>query len=311
VIPTWDIVVAMFNGGVALLVDYVLHHTLTCLIPAFFVAGLINTAVPKSWIMKILGGANKILAYVLASASGMFFSVCSCTVIPFFAGVYKRGAGLGPAIALLYSWPAINIAAFALTGSVFGARMALLRAVFAILIAFVTGNIIEFFFQDDRKEPSKKPKSAADASEKKRSKKELFRDWMKATWDFFLMIFPYLLVGVFLAGAIRVILPQDLVQRYVGGDSLWSCFLISFLGMFSYFSSLTEVPLTQTLVSLGMGRGAALSEFLADPALSLPSAIAVSKIIGWKRTVAYLSIVVILSTFVGWLMGSEMLGWVY
>jgi len=309
----WDIILSMFNGGVALLIEYITQHTLTCLIPAFFAAGLINTVVPKSWIMRILGGTNKVLAYVLASASGIFFSVCSCTVIPFFAGVYKRGAGLGPAIALLYSWPAINIAAFALTGSVFGAKMAILRAVFAILIAFVTGNIIEFFFKDDRK-PQKTPKAQAvgvGSSEKKRSKKELFKDWMKATWDFFLMIFPYLLVGVFLAGAIRVILPRDLVSKYVGGDSLWSCFLISFMGAFSYFSSLTEVPLTQTLVSLGMGRGAALSEFLADPALSLPSALAVSKIIGWKKTITYLLLVVIFSTFVGWLMGSEMLGWVY
>lgn len=301
----------MFNGGVALLVEYVTQHTLTCLIPAFFAAGLINTIVPKSWIMKVLGGANKALAYILASASGIFFSVCSCTVIPFFAGVYKRGAGLGPAMALLYSWPAINIAAFALTGSVFGAKMALLRAVFAILIAFVVGNVIEFAFPPDKSGQKGKKAILRDEAKVKKSKKELFKEWMKATWDFFLMIFPYLLVGVFLAGAIRAVLPQDLVTRYVGGDSLWSCFLISFLGMFSYFSSLTEVPLTQTLVSLGMGRGAALSEFLADPALSLPSALAVSKIIGWKRTVAYLSIVVLLSTLIGWLMGSEMLGWVY
>lgn len=307
----------MFNGGVALLVEYITQHTLTCLIPAFFVAGLINTVVPKSWIMKILGGANKILAYILASASGMFFSVCSCTVIPFFAGVYKRGAGLGPAIAILYSWPAINLAAFALTGSVFGARMALLRAVFAVLIAFAVGNIIEIVFGDERKEQEKKQKTSVivqlspEELKEKKSKKELFKDWMKATWDFFVMIFPYLLVGVFLAGAIRAILPQELVQRYVGGDSLWSCFIISFLGAFSYFSSLTEVPLTQTLVSLGMGRGAALSEFLADPALSLPSAMAVAKIIGWKKTIAYLALVVAFSTFIGWLMGSEMLGWVY
>jgi hypothetical protein len=307
----WDILSSMFNGGVALLVEYVTQHTLTCLIPAFFAAGLINTIVPKSWIMKVLGGANKALAYILASASGIFFSVCSCTVIPFFAGVYKRGAGLGPAMALLYSWPAINIAAFALTGSVFGAKMALLRAVFAILIAFVVGNVIEFAFPPDKSGQKGKKAILRDEAKVKKSKKELFKEWMKATWDFFLMIFPYLLVGVFLAGAIRAVLPQDLVTRYVGGDSLWSCFLISFLGMFSYFSSLTEVPLTQTLVSLGMGRGAALSEFLADPALSLPSALAVSKIIGWKRTVAYLSIVVLLSTLIGWLMGSEMLGWVY
>jgi len=308
----WDVLASMFNGGIALLIEYVTQHTLTCLIPAFFAAGLINTVVPKSWIMRILGGANKTLAYILASASGMFFSVCSCTVIPFFAGVYKRGAGLGPAMALLYSWPAINIAAFALTGSVFGAKMALLRAVFAILIAFVVGNVIEFAFPPEKSgQKGKKAAVLSDEAKVKKSKKELFKDWMKATWDFFLMIFPYLLVGVFLAGAIRAVLPQDLVTRYVGGDSLWSCFLISFLGMFSYFSSLTEVPLTQTLVSLGMGRGAALSEFLADPALSLPSALAVSKIIGWKRTVAYLSIVVLLSTLIGWLMGSEMLGWVY
>jgi len=310
----WDLVISMFNGGVELLIEYITKHTLTCLIPAFFVAGLINSLVPKSWIMKILGGANRALAYILASASGMFFSVCSCTVIPFFAGVYKRGAGLGPAIALLYSWPAINLAAFALTGSVFGAKMALLRAVFAVLIAFVVGNIIEFVFPPEKSEHKGKGSVAHLTESEMKAKKtyaELFKEWMKATWDFFIMIIPYLLVGVFLAGAIRAILPQDLVQRYVGGDSLWSCFFISFLGAFSYFSSLTEVPLTQTLVSLGMGRGAALSEFLADPALSLPSAMAVAKIIGWKRTVAYLAMVVVLSTFIGWLMGSEMLGWVY
>ena len=301
----YEFLLTGFNGGIALLVEYIAQHTLTCLIPAFFVAGLINAAVPKEIIMKILGSGRKWLAYPVASVSGLFLSVCSCTVIPFFAGVYKRGAGLGPALALLYSWPAINFAAFALTGSVFGMKMALFRALFAILLAFGIGNIVEFIFRDEerkrREEEKTKARAAPVISAKKRSTREVFSDWMSETWKFFVMIFPMLLVGVFAAGAVRALLPSELVSRYIGGNSLQTCFVVAIIGAFSYFSSLTEVPLTKALVDLGMGRGAALTEFLADPALSLPSALAVSRIIGWKKTLAYMLLVVVFSSLIGWL----------
>src|SRR4030065_521637 len=114
--------------------DYAQKHVLLCLVPAFFIAGAITVFVSEASVMKYLGPlANKFLSYSVASVSGTILAVCSCTVLPLFAGIYKRGAGLGPAIAFLYSGPAINIMAIVYTAQVIGYDLGVARALSAVL----------------------------------------------------------------------------------------------------------------------------------------------------------------------------------
>ena len=121
------------SGGLSMLHDYAQLHVLTCLVPAFFIAGAITVLLKKEAVLKYLGPkSNKAVSYAVASVSGSILAVCSCTVLPLFAGIWKRGAGLGPAIAFLYSGPAINIAAIFLTASVLGFQIGLARAVAAV-----------------------------------------------------------------------------------------------------------------------------------------------------------------------------------
>ncbi|MBW2070899.1 MAG: metalloregulator ArsR/SmtB family transcription factor [Deltaproteobacteria bacterium] len=137
---------------------YAQEHVLLCLVPAFFIAGAIACFISQAAVMKYLGaGAKKVLAYGVASVSGSILAVCSCTVLPLFAGIWKRGAGLGPAIAFLYSGPAINILAIVLTARVLGLAIGLGRAVGAVVFSVVIGLLMHFFF---RKEEQAKAQAA-------------------------------------------------------------------------------------------------------------------------------------------------------
>src|SRR5512145_2552178 len=133
-----------------MLQEYARQHVLTCLIPAFFIAGAITVFVSQAAVLKYFGAkANKILSYSVASVSGSVLAVCSCTVLPLFAGIYSRGAGIGPATAFLYSGPAINVLAIILTAKVLGWQMGLARAVGAISFAVITGLLMAFIFRKD------------------------------------------------------------------------------------------------------------------------------------------------------------------
>ena len=137
----------------ALLQEYAREHVLLCLVPAFFIAGAIAVFVSQASVIKYLGGqAKKAVAYGVASVSGAILAVCSCTVLPLFAGIYKRGAGLGPAIAFLYSGPAINILAIILTGRILGIEFGLARALGAILFSLVIGLVMQALFRKEEKE---------------------------------------------------------------------------------------------------------------------------------------------------------------
>ena len=115
---------------------YAREHVLLCLVPAFFIAGAISVFVSQASVMKYLGArANKVLAYGVASVSGSVLAVCSCTVLPLFAGIYKMGAGLGPASAFLYSGPAINVLAIILTARILGMEIGIARAIGAVALA--------------------------------------------------------------------------------------------------------------------------------------------------------------------------------
>ncbi len=132
---------------------YAREHVLLCLIPAFFIAGAISVFVSQAAVMKYLGaGAKKVLAYGVASVSGGILAVCSCTVLPLFAGIYRMGAGLGPASAFLYAGPAINVLAIILTGRILGLQLGIARAMGAVLFSVVIGLLMHFFFRREEAE---------------------------------------------------------------------------------------------------------------------------------------------------------------
>jgi uncharacterized membrane protein YraQ (UPF0718 family) len=133
---------------------YAQEHVMLCLVPAFFIAGAISVFVSQASVMKYLGAkANKVLAYGVASVSGAILAVCSCTILPLFAGIYRMGAGLGPATAFLYSGPAINVLAIILTARILGLELGVARAVGAIAFSVIIGLIMHFIY---RKEEIKK-----------------------------------------------------------------------------------------------------------------------------------------------------------
>ncbi len=142
---------AVYQGWLGL-VDYLSAHVLFCLIPAFFIAGAVNTLVGSKTIFKYLGTKSiKWLAYLIASLSGFFVQVCSCTILPLFAGIWKRGAGLGVATTFLYAGPAVNLLAVILTGQRLGWNFALFRFILSIIFAITTGLVMELIFGNGQK----------------------------------------------------------------------------------------------------------------------------------------------------------------
>jgi hypothetical protein len=144
-----DILLTGLIGGITGLIDYLTAHVLTCLIPAFFIAGAMNALLNKESITRYLGAKVSLYkAYPVAVVGGLLLAVCSCTILPLFAGIKKKGAGLGPAIAFLYTAPATNILAIALTWSVIGADFAIARIVLSITFAIMIGLIISTLFKE-------------------------------------------------------------------------------------------------------------------------------------------------------------------
>ena len=351
-----------------MLQEYARAHVLTCLVPAFFIAGAISVFVSQASVMKYLGPkANKVLAYSVASVSGTILAVCSCTVLPLFAGIYTRGAGLGPASAFLYSGPAINVLAIILTARVLGMEIGVARAVGAIAFSVIIGLLMAFFFRGEEREraangelamagvdpPSRplwkttfyllsmvlilifatwgKPKTPVGFYEAVYSvhwylvgacliglglmlrswfSKEELKEWVGATWIFSKQILPLLLGGVLVAGFLlgrpgndAGLIPSRFIEHLVGGNSLWANLFASVSGALMYFATLTEVPILQGLMGSGMGKGPALALLLAGPALSLPSMIVIRSIVGTKKMLVYVSLVVVMSTITGLLFG--------
>lgn len=468
---------------------YAREHVLLCLVPAFFIAGAIGVFVSQASVMKYLGArANKLLAYGVASVSGTILAVCSCTVLPLFAGIYRMGAGLGPACAFLYSGPAINILAIVLTARILGPQLGVARAVGAIVFSVVIGVAMHVIY---RKEETAKAEAqmampepevkrplwqnavffavmvgilvfanwgapndfafrladgrqfeaavvsapddvaaagavytlkvvkgedagtqfdviAADIQAKTPvpgTWTTLWRnkwlvtgvfsvalglvlilwfgltwwkvvaaavpaallalvlpmdglmvmipfaagvvglsaitstnegeagEWFGATWTFAKQILPLLFFGVVVAGFLlgRVghegIIPGRYVEMLVGAKpdtflaitgladsgvesvirtfwSLWTNFFASVFGAFMYFATLTEVPILQGLIGAGMGKGPALALLLAGPALSLPNMLVIRSIMGTKKTVVFVSLVVVMATITGMVFGA-------
>jgi hypothetical protein len=138
------------NEGFAMLGEYARQHVLLCLVPAFFIAGAITMFLSQQSVIRYLGpGAAKPVAYGVAAASGTILAVCSCTVLPMFKGIYRKGAGLGPAVSFLYSGPAINVLAIVLTAKVLGPELGLARTAGAILFAVVIGFAMHVIYRKE------------------------------------------------------------------------------------------------------------------------------------------------------------------
>ena len=154
------------NDALSLTKWYAQEHVLLCLVPAFFIAGTIAVFVSQAAVIKYFGAkAKKWVSYLVASVSGSILAVCSCTVLPLFSGIHKRGAGLGPAIAFLYSGPAINILAIILTARILGFELGIARVVGAVIFSIVIGLLMAFFFRKEEKEKAEAQLAMPDVEE--------------------------------------------------------------------------------------------------------------------------------------------------
>ncbi len=386
---------------------YAREHVIFCLIPAFFIAGAIGVFISQQSVMKYLGTkANKVLAYGVASVSGSILAVCSCTLLPLFAGIYKMGAGIGPATTFLYSGPAINVLAIILTAKVIGVELGIARAIGAIVFSIVIGLIMHLIFRKEEEEKAIQQAELAQPEIKhklyqnviyfglmiailvfvnwsKASPNERFfyflfenkwwiisifsaifafvlvvwfevkikkvvavaipiialsvifygnplipflagiialtyltkigndemQNWLYQTWDFTKQITPLLLGGVLIAGFAlgrpgnEGIISSEWISSIVGGNSLGANFFSSVVGAFMYLATLTEVPIVQGLLGSGMGKGPALALLLAGPALSLPNMLVIKSIMGTKKTIIFVSLVIVMSTITGYIFG--------
>ncbi len=336
--------IKLLEGGVSALLDYLSAHVLTCLVPAFFIAGAISVFVSQSAVLKYFGvQAKKWLSYSVASVSGTILAVCSCTVLPLFAGIYKRGAGIGPAVAFLYSGPAINILAIVYSARLLGYDIGMARFIGAVAFSVIIGLIMAAIYRREERDKVAQTLAMPETTESKSGwkliiyfallvsilvfgaskrwvmtgiliailviilrlwfKREEILEWLGATWRFTKQIFPLLLIGVFIAGILKVIIPQSIVSNWVGGNSLRSNFIASLFGALMYFATLTEVPIIKAFMELGMGKGPALALLLAGPALSLPSMLVIRSIMGNRKTAIYILLVVIMATLTGIVFG--------
>ena len=384
---------------------YAREHVLLCLVPAFFIAGAIGVFVSQASVMKYLGpGAARPLAYGVASISGTVLAVCSCTVLPLFGGIYKRGAGLGPASAFLYSGPAINALAIILTARILGFELGVARAVGAVSFSVLIGLAMAWIYRDEeRRRAAANPGLAVPDARLSLGRQAAFfallvailvfanwapaeggawaaifaarwwltagsgalllivlvrwlglaawkasatggavalagfavpghpvvafsvgfaalaaslagdegelGEWLAATWGFAKQVLPLLLGGVLVAGLLlgrpghEGLVPAAWVADSVGGNGLGANLFAAVAGAFMYFATLTEVPILQGLLGSGMGRGPALALLLAGPALSLPAMLVLRSLMGGRKTIVYVSLVVVMSTITGLLYG--------
>ena len=182
----------IFIAGLNALREYLSAHVLTCLIPAFFIAGAIAVFVSKQSVLKYFGAkTNKYISYPVAAVSGSILAVCSCTVLPLFASIHKRGAGIGPASAFLFSGPAINILAIVLTAQVLGYDIGLARAIAAIIMAIVIGLLMAFIFRREKIEKKNDNNMFADQTDEEKSTRPV---WIS-------LLFLVLLILILVIGA--------------------------------------------------------------------------------------------------------------
>ena len=431
--PVVDYILTLLQSGWISLLDYLAAHVLLCLVPAFLIAGAMTALIPKEAVTRYLGPkAPKVISYPAAALGGFVLAVCSCTILPLFAGIWKRGAGLGPAVTFLFVGPAINILAIAYTGAAIGMDIALARIGLSIIFGIGIGLIMAAVFKssgvaedtglfDQRAQvkpavwaffglllavlivgtlqvglltrtwmslilPMDVPASlqaafdsahlsfqgallivmlvviavaawrglepvldhtngwtwattvlvattlliAAPAIDTSGSftigftgrfigevllltgltavaarglERWELQQWLWEAWRFVKQIFPLLIVGVFGAGMVKAVIPEQWIQALAGRNTLWANLTGVLFGVFMYFPTLVEVPIARMFLDLGMHRGPLLAYLLADPELSLQSILVTSRIIGSKRTWVYVGLVTLFSTLAGYIFG--------
>jgi uncharacterized protein len=394
------------SESLALVQWYVRGHMFMGLLPALFIAGAISAFISKASVMRYLGAhASKLVSYAVASVSGSVLSVCSCTILPLFAGIYSRGAGLGPATTFLYAGPAINVIAVFLTARVLGAQLGIARAIGAISFSIVIGLIMHLIFRREETERAEKhlaepppeaerplgqglamfataiavlalanwdghgggiagaiasvkwPGTAAAALllgfflvrwlEVKlwaiigvaaavaatafalpgnhvvpflvgmaglvyvaaTGNREM-NDWLDSSWDLARDILPLLFAGILVVGALlgrpghEGLIPSGWVAGLVGRNTLGANLVAAIASGLMYFCTMTEIPIVQGLMGAGMAKGPALAFLLAGPAVSLPNILILRSIIGTRKTVIYLALVLVMATLTGEVFGA-------
>jgi len=444
-----EYLVTMLQSGASSLASYLAAHVLLCLLPAFFIAGAMTALIPKEAITRYLGrDASKWVSYPMAAVGGFVLAVCSCTILPLFAGIYRKGAGLGPAITFLFVGPAINILAVSYTGVAIGMDIAAARIILSAVFGIGIGLIMAFLYRrDDQAHNQSNNGGAFGASAKVKPAIvvflllllaalivgtlgiDLFKDtyaefklpvgdaagwqatlnrlgpydpglgqegvsvqgvtliallgligvtagfglneidegfnrwswialglmaltllvaalqitsqaeglvvgftgrfigeviviaavalvawrwldtyqvqeWLWEMWRFVKQIFPLLIVGVFVAGMVRVLIPPTLIETIAGRNTVWASLIGVLFGVFMYFPTLVEVPIANMFLGLGMHRGPLLAYLMADPELSIQSILITAKIIGAKKTWVYVAWVTLFSTLAGLIFGA-------
>ncbi len=437
-----DLLYAALQSGLASLASYLAAHVLLCLVPAFFIAGGLSALVPQQSIVRFLGpDAPKYVAYPAAAGAGSLLAVCSCTVQPLFAGIYTKGAGLGPAVTFLFFAPAANILALSYTGVALGADFAIARVVLALCFGIGIGLLMALLFRRGDAERTA-ANAAAFAGGEEISRRALIflgtlvalliagtlkvdwlnatllstvvpwdgvataqalldrlvpvneikgeeglslqgltlillllaigaaawgglgkvdegfnrltwtalgltaatlvfaalgaranesglalsvtgrtlavaglcaailplarrfdawdiQQWLWETWRFVKMIFPLLVVGVFLVGVIRSFIQPEWIQYVAGSNTVLANLAGVVFGVFMYFPTLVEVPIAKMFLSLGMHPGPLIAYLMADPELSLQSILITSAIIGKLKAWTYVGLVALFSTIAG------------
>lgn len=386
---------------------YAREHVLLCLVPAFFIAGVISVFISQDAVIRYLGPeATPWKSYLVASVSGSILAVCSCTVLPLFASIHKRGAGLGPATTFLYAGPGINILAIILTARILGYDLGMARVVAAILFSIFIGIAMALIFKKDEKERAAQQMAMPSIPAERPMWQTAFhflvlvlillfanwgmpesdqgvwfwlwsnkwhltaffglllaysmhrilkvkllpvaasvlavaitvfvfpgqplipfltgtmalvlltlvtpgepREWLNETWWFTKQILPLLAGGVLIAGLLlgtpegQGLIPNEWVEALVGGNSLSANLVASVIGAFMYFATLTEIPIVEGLLNSGMGKGPALALLLAGPALSLPNMLVIRSVIGTKKTLVFILLVIMMATTSGLVFG--------
>jgi len=280
-------------NGFKMLNEYTRKHVLLCLVPAFFIAGTISVMLKKDAVLKLLGpNAKRCISYPIAAVSGAFLAVCSCTILPLFGGIYKKGAGIGPATTFRFVESTSD-----------GADSVKAVVFFLIQLLFIAVSGLKINTRMKYSSLGVLGLStlmiAVFAFEKRQTK-----NWLYETWDFAKKILPYLFIGVFLAGVITRLLPQDVVVYLLGKNDFFSAFTASIIGTLMYFATLTEVPIVQALTESGMAKGPTLALLMAGNSLSLPSMLVITRLLGKKRASTYFGLVVLFSTLFGMIYGN-------
>jgi uncharacterized membrane protein YraQ (UPF0718 family) len=439
----------LVHGGFGNLAAYLAAHVLLCLLPAFVIAGAMTALIPKEAITRFLGrGTPKIVSYPAAASAGSLLAVCSCTIVPLFAGIFSKGAGIGPAITFLFFAPAANILALVYTGGVIGPDLAFARLVLSLVFGIGIGLIMAVVFHHDDAEHDQAtdrlfaaqgaqgmrtpalafllvwvalllagtlklalltrayvsfdlaldgadgwqavldrlvphdPRNGEEgvslqgvvliallfvvgfvawrglqrihegfstwtrasvvliattllfaalsvessatgvrfgltgrffavaiallvlAALARRLSEDELRDWLWESWRFVTQIFPLLVIGVFIVGAVRVVIRPEWIEAIAGTNSVAGNLAGVAFGVFMYFPTLVEVPIARMFLDLGMHRGPLLAYLMADPELSLQSILIISAVIGKAKAWTYVGLVALFSAAAGLIYGA-------